>query len=91
VGAGRPAGNLRGQLAHGRMRESRQAGRAKALLPGNSHRGELRGETHPARATLTRAPGGIILGRVEGELDADFTALGNSARFSASRIRQSLL
>jgi hypothetical protein len=37
---------------------------------------ELRGKTHPARATLTCAPGGVTLGREEGELDAVFTCLG---------------
>jgi hypothetical protein len=34
------------------------------------------GGTHPARATVARAPGGITLGREQGELGADFTALG---------------
>ena len=37
--------------------------------------GEFRGETHPARASLARALGGITLGREQGELGADFTAL----------------
>ena len=39
------------------------------------HRGELRGETHPAPANLTSAPGGITLGREQAELDADFKTL----------------
>lgn len=38
-----------------------------ALLPGKSHQGEFRGATHRARASVARSPGGITLGRVEGD------------------------
>jgi hypothetical protein len=48
-------------------------------------RGELRGETHPARADLTSAPGGSTLGREQGELDADFTYLGENETSSLVR------
>lgn len=41
-------------------------------------RGEFRDETHPHRAELTPAPGGITLSCIEGELGADFTSLGMS-------------
>ena len=37
---------------------------------------EFRGETHPARASIARAPGGITVGPEQGELAADFTVLG---------------
>jgi hypothetical protein len=57
-------------------------GRARAwLLLGDSksQQGELQGATHPARATVTRAPGGMTLGPEQGELGAHFTALGSAA------------
>lgn len=52
---------FRGLLSARRIAKSEQRG--------------FRGETHPARANLTCAPGGITLGREQGELDADLTYL----------------
>jgi hypothetical protein len=77
VRAGRPAHNLRGSLAHCRVHANPPKWVA---LPTawELYRGELRDATHPARATLTRAPGGITLGREEGELDTVFTYLGRT-------------
>ena len=46
------------------------------LLPGDWHQGEFWGQTHPARASVVRAPGGLTLGPGQRELGADFTALG---------------
>lgn len=64
------------------MRESCKVGRALPLLLPEAL-------DSPARASVARAPGGITLGQVEGELGADFTALGrykevNSAPSSTS-------
>jgi hypothetical protein len=42
-------------------------------------RGENRVSSTPAHPEVARAPGGDTLGRVWGELDADFTALGSTA------------
>jgi hypothetical protein len=38
--------------------------------------GEIRGETHPTCGSVARAAAGVTLEREQGELGADFTALG---------------
>ena len=47
-----------------------------ALPPGVAQE-EFQSETHPPRATVARAPGGITLGREQGEPRSNFTDLGS--------------
>ena len=62
------------------------------LLPGDWHQGEFWGQTHPARASVVRAPGGLTLGPGQRELGADFTALGiDCRRFGRKQVLGELL